>query len=175
MHGGTVEARSAGRGQGSEFIVHLPLVRSQNMEPTEGTERMASAPRLSDLDARLRILVVDDNIDAAQSLAKMLEMLGHEPLLAYDGQDAFELALRHRPDVLFLDIGLPRMNGYQVCESLRRAGLWGQQIAAVTGYGQESDRRRSAEAGFDTHLVKPVNQQIIQQVLQNHAVRPRKK
>jgi CheY-like chemotaxis protein len=163
LHGGTVEAHSAGRGQGSEFTVRLPLASraETTLNPDLPQEKAATQ--------RLGILVVDDNIDAARTLAKLLEILGHQTFLAHDGQDAIEQALRHRPDIVFLDIGLPRGNGYQVCESLRGAGLTRQLIVACTGYGRENDRQLSSDAGFDVHLVKPVSLSTIQNLLAMHA------
>ena len=164
MHGGTIEARSSGRGQGSEFIVRLPCAPEPvaALPAAEPARPPATAPGL-------RVLVVDDNVDAARTLTKMLQLLGHQTLIAHDGRDAVDVALRERPDVLLLDVGLPGLNGYQVCQSLRRQGLTDKLIVAVTGYGQDSDRRLTAEAGFDIHLVKPVGMQTIQELLANHA------
>jgi CheY-like chemotaxis protein len=164
LHGGTVEAHSAGRGQGSEFIARLPLAARPETTPSA-----PDRPREKTSGQRLGILVVDDNVDAARTMAKMLEILGHETFLAHDGQEALDNALRHQPDIVFLDIGLPRGNGYQVCESLRRAGLTSQLIVAVTGYGRENDRQLSADAGFDVHLVKPVSLSTIQDLLATRA------
>jgi CheY-like chemotaxis protein len=165
MHGGTVEAHSAGRGQGSEFVVRLPCApdAAPAATPPDG-------PHATSVSG-LKVLVVDDNVDAARSLSKILEILGNRTLLAHHGQEAIDVALRERPDIVFLDIGLPGRNGYQVCQALRAAGLTGQLIAAVTGYGQDNDRQLAAEAGFDLHLVKPVSLQTIQQLLAAHAAK----
>ena len=152
MHGGTVEARSAGAGLGSQFVVRLPIV-------IDGQE--AATPMQTAAEGRMpthRILVVDDNQDSAASLAMLLQITGHETYTAHDGAAAFEAAEKHRPDVVLLDIGLPALNGYEVCRRLRNQP-WGKKIViiALTGWGQEEDRRKSREAGFDGHLVKPVD------------------
>ena len=160
MHGGTVHAHSAGRGHGSEFSVEIPCaaapVRSEADDDPASTADSASSAR---------ILVVDDNQDAARTLGMLLTVLGHDVLLAHDGDQAIEVALRERPEVVFLDIGLPRRSGYEVCRVLRDRGLGQALIVAVTGYGQEQDRLRSDESGFDGHLVKPVGLHAIQKVL----------
>jgi PAS domain S-box-containing protein len=152
LHGGRVQARSAGAGQGSEFVVRLPVVidRPEPLPPEGPAEERRAA------DKR-RILVVDDNRDSAESLALLLRLTGHEADLAYDGQEAVEVAAQRRPDVILLDIGLPRLNGYDVCRRIREQP-WGKGVVilALTGWGQEEDRRKSGEAGFNGHLVKPV-------------------
>ncbi|MFO0877464.1 MAG: PAS domain S-box protein [Gemmataceae bacterium] len=156
MHGGTVEARSDGPGHGAEFVVRLPTI--------EETVAAASDPP-DDPAARkssLRILVVDDNRDGADSLSMMLRILGNETHTAYDGQEGVEKAERVRPHVILFDIGLPRLNGYEACRHIRRQ-VWGKSIVllALTGWGQDEDRRRSQEAGFDHHLVKPVDPEML--------------
>jgi PAS domain S-box-containing protein len=152
MHGGTVEARSAGEGHGSTFAVRVPAL--------QGCVPVAAAPA-SETPANgapHRILVVDDNKDSADSLAMLLELTGHEVFKAHDGQEAFAAAEQHRPDVILLDIGLPVLNGHDVCRRIRQEA-WGQAMVliALTGWGQDEDRRRSQDAGFDGHLVKPVD------------------
>jgi PAS domain S-box-containing protein len=149
MHGGTVEARSAGLGKGSEFVVRLPVA-----EPSLPTPA-APAAESSSSHGR-RILVVDDNADSAVSLATLLQLAGHHAIAAHDGVSAIETAEKHRPDVVLLDIGLPQMNGYEVCRRLRELP-WGKDLVviAVTGWGQGDERRTWQEAGFDAHLVKP--------------------
>jgi PAS domain S-box-containing protein len=150
MHGGSIEAHSAGEGQGSEFIVRLPTVDAP-------AARMAQPAAVPSEPPAQRILVVDDNADSAESLAMLLKMSGHEVLTAHDGEAAIRAADAHRPDLVLLDIGLPKVNGHDVCRHIR-AQPWGHDITlvALTGWGQENDRRRSHEAGFDGHLVKPV-------------------
>jgi CheY-like chemotaxis protein len=151
MHGGSVEARSGGLGMGSEFTVRLPV---------EGESRQAvPAP---DAEATLpvtgrRILVVDDNRDAATSLATLLELTGHEAHVAYDGAEAIDKATTLRPHVVLLDIGLPEINGYEAARLIRKEP-WGKSmtLVALTGWGQEEDLAKSRDAGFDRHLVKPV-------------------
>jgi PAS domain S-box-containing protein len=152
MHGGSVEARSAGEGQGSEFVVTLPIA-------IERAKGLAPAPTAAEGPVQThRILVVDDNHDAASSLAMLLEATGHESYMAHDGAAALEAAEKHRPEVVLLDLGLPTLNGYDVCRRLREEP-WGKDmvLVALTGWGQDEDRRRSEQAGFDGHLVKPVD------------------
>jgi PAS domain S-box-containing protein len=167
MHGGTVEARSGGRGQGSEFIVRLPLA-----EPMESTgEGAAPADAAGDWEGLTgvrprRVLVTDDNVDAATSLAMMLELMGNEIRVAHNGLEAIAAAEDFRPDVILLDIGMPRLNGYDACRRIREQP-WGRGafIVALTGWGQEEDKRRSREAGFDHHLVKPVDPALLGRLL----------
>ncbi|MEX1231695.1 MAG: response regulator, partial [Planctomycetaceae bacterium] len=164
LHGGSVEARSAGIGLGSEFFIRLPRLPAavpMNCLPAPPQDVLMPAGHL--------ILVVDDNLDAARSLGMLLKLLGHKVVLAHDGQQAIEVALRERPEVIFLDIGLPRLDGYQACRSLRQHGFTREMIVAITGYGQEDDRNRSKDAGFSSHLVKPVELTAIQQLLADFA------
>lgn len=159
LHGGSVEAFSAGRGQGSEFAVHLPLMRAPD-------KSAAADPPARSSVARLRLLVVDDNQDAADSAALLLRRAGHEVRTAYSGSEALEAALAERPDAVLLDLGLPEIDGYEVARRLRqKSGFDDVLLVALTGYGQESDRQRSQEAGCDAHLVKPVNIKKIEEVL----------
>jgi PAS domain S-box-containing protein len=162
LHGGTVEARSAGIGMGSEFIVRLPvanvpLAREPEAPPSRTTATSAQ---------KRRILVVDDNRDAADSLALMLKVVGHETRTAYDGLEATQAAAAILPEVILLDIGLPKMNGYEVAKHIRQQS-WGSGIAliALTGWGQEEDKRRAFEAGFDHHLTKPVQAVALEKLL----------
>jgi PAS domain S-box-containing protein len=152
MHGGSVEARSEGQGKGSEFEVRLPILTevTHQATPASSTTPPPSASR--------RILVVDDNVDSAESLTMLLEITGNQTYIAHDGIEALEVADRYRPEIVLLDIGLPRLNGYEVCRRIRTQS-WGKDIKviALTGWGQDEDRRKSQEAGFDGHLVKPVN------------------
>jgi CheY-like chemotaxis protein len=151
LHGGTVEARSAGPGQGSEFVVRLPAL------PGPPPAAPPAPPGL-DLSRRLPILVVDDNRDAAHSLARLLRVLHYEVETAHDGPSALAASSAFRPRVVLLDIGMPGMSGYEVARQLRqRCGRGEVLLIALTGYGTEDDRLRSAEAGFDAHLTKPVD------------------
>jgi PAS domain S-box-containing protein len=151
MHGGTVEARSEGVNRGSEFTLRLPL------ESRSGAERSAErrAPRRPGV-AR-RVLVVDDNVDAATMLDMLLRSLGHETRVAHEGAAALRIAEEFHPDIVLLDIGMPGIDGYEVARRLRASRNRPMRIVAVTGWGQEADRERSREAGFDLHLVKPVD------------------
>ncbi len=160
MHGGAVEARSDGEGQGSTFVVTLPTIPDGVHAAEE-----ASPPTLPALPAR-RILVVDDSRDGAESLAMMLELTGHEVALAYDGFEAIERAAQFRPDVILMDVGMPRLNGLDAARRIR-GEPWGQAatIIALTGWGQECDREQSREAGCDGHLVKPVALDELRQML----------
>jgi PAS domain S-box-containing protein len=162
MHGGSVAARSAGHGLGSEFVVRLPVVVESRAQPmTLGGDTLRSVPA-----AGRRILVVDDNHDAARTLAQVLKLLGHEARTVHDGGAAVDAAEQYRPELMLLDIGLPVMNGYDVAKEIRKRA-WGRDIVivALTGWGQEGDRRRSQEAGIDNHLVKPVDLATLETLL----------
>jgi len=156
MHGGSVEAWSEGLDRGSEFIVRLPVLIETPVTPLlkPAVEPSSITPR--------RFLIVDDNKDAAMSLARLLKINDHETRIAYDGFEAVEAAQEFNPEVILLDIGLPRLNGYDACRRIREQP-WGKNmlIVALTGWGQEEDRRKSQEAGFDYHLVKPVDYQTL--------------
>jgi PAS domain S-box-containing protein len=159
LHGGTVEAASPGLGRGSTFTVRLPRVDAG--EPA--AERAREAPRGG---VGRRVLVVDDNVDGAQSMGMVLELLGHEVRLAHDGLEALELARAFRPEVAVLDIGLPGMSGYELARRFRAEPALAQTLLiALTGWGSEDDQRKSAEAGFDAHLTKPVDGAAVQQAL----------
>lgn len=167
LHGGSVEAYSAGPGQGSEFIVRLPALRA----PAE-TNDGQSLPRPSAVGGRsFRVLVIDDNVDAAESLALVLRSAGHEVAVTHNGPSALATAPDFRPEVVFLDIGLPGgMDGYEVARHLRRqSGTRPILLVAVTGYGQEEDRQHAREAGFDRHVVKPADPGEIQRLLETWA------
>jgi PAS domain S-box-containing protein len=150
LHGGRVEVSSAGLGSGSTFHVRLPM-------PAEPLALPKAPGPAKQPASRRRVLVVDDNRDGADSLAMLLNLAGHETRLAFDGFEAIAAAEEYRPDVVLLDLGLPKMNGYDTCRSIRSLpGGREAIIIATTGWGQEEDRRKSTEAGFDAHLVKPV-------------------
>jgi signal transduction histidine kinase len=168
MHGGTVAAASAGPGLGSEFIIRLP-VSVERADEADGAGAGPGEPPGRDapgLAARRRILVADDNLDALETLATLLALDGHEVYRARDGAEAFEVAQRERPEVALLDIGMPRANGYEVATRIRREP-WGRSttLVALTGWGQDADRRRSEAAGFDMHLTKPVDPKVVSDLL----------
>ncbi len=163
MHGGGVEARSEGAGKGSEFVVRLPVLEGE--PPIIGDDAGAEQDVRLPAPSR-RVLVVDDNADGAEMLAEFLRAEGHEVRTAHDGPAALQAAESFRPEVVFLDIGLPRMDGYEIARRLRQqAELKSSFLVALTGYGQEEDRRRTEEAGFDAHLVKPADPDELQRLL----------
>jgi PAS domain S-box-containing protein len=150
LHGGTVDARSGGEGQGSEFVVRLPLPGVRPLHADDGKDAITRG------SSTRRVLVVDDNADAAESLAQLLTLKGHEVRVAYDGLSGVELARAFGPDVVLLDIGMPGLDGYAVARRLREQDeRHALRLVALTGYGQVDDRRRAHEAGFDDHVVKP--------------------
>ncbi len=164
MHGGRVEAHSPGPGQGSEFVVRLPVVAAPAPRPPSWT--ITPAGEGGAALSGCRILVVDDSHDTAESLAMILRLSGHEVHLAFDGPGAIAAALTHRPDVALLDIGLPGMNGYEVARCLREDhGLTQTVLVALTGWAQTEDRRRAQEVGFAHHLVKPVEPEALHRLL----------
>ena len=163
LHGGRVEAHSQGPGQGSEFVVRLPSLPEA---PSGLLPEPPTAPAKA--SRRLRVLVVDDNFDAAETMAMLIELDGHETQIAHDGIEAVAVALAVRPDVVLLDIGLPRLNGYEACRAMRKGGLADALIIATTGYGQDEDRRQSREAGFDSHQLKPLSLPTIQELVRRH-------
>jgi CheY-like chemotaxis protein len=153
MHGGRIDVTSDGTGLGSEFSVRLPLCAAPSVE-ADVVDRAGAFHR----PARRRVLVADDNIDGAESLRLNLEIQGHDARAVFDGAAALALAEEFRPEIMVLDLGMPKLDGYQVCRRVRECS-WGDDVTiiALTGWGQEQDRRRTLEAGFDHHLVKPVD------------------
>ncbi|HTE53501.1 MAG TPA: ATP-binding protein [Kofleriaceae bacterium] len=162
LHGGTVEVQSEGPGQGSEFTVVLPEIAARDAD--SGSGRNTAEPHDGRPSGPRRILVVDDNEDLAALIGELLEIHGHQVELAHDGPTAIETAARFQPDVALLDIGLPAMDGYEVAAQLR-ATADPIVLVAVSGYGQAADRQRSEEAGFTAHLVKPVNPDLLAQLV----------
>jgi CheY-like chemotaxis protein len=170
LHEGSVSARSDGPGRGSEFVVRLPAAAEQPAAPpaTAPTPSPGASPS-ADGRRHSRILVVDDNRDLAQGLARLLRMLGHEVKVAHDGPEGIEAARDYRPDVILLDIGLPRLDGYSVARALRQEEAFRDTlIIAISGYGQEEDRLRSIEAGMNHHLTKPVDITTINELITPH-------
>jgi PAS domain S-box-containing protein len=168
LHGGAVEARSDGPGKGSEFVVALPLLAAP--PPDEAPGEAAGRPARA---APRRVLVVDDHVDAAESLAMLLRVQGHEVRVAHDGPAALRLAEADPPEIAFLDIGMPGMTGHELARRFReREGLRGVTLVAMTGWGQAEDRRRTSEAGFDHHLVKPADLDALQALLAGDGVSP---
>jgi CheY-like chemotaxis protein len=161
LHGGTIEARSGGADKGSEFIVRLPVAEAPVAQPGSQPDRV-----IADAAGNVRILVVDDLRDAADSMAMMLETMGHDVRTAYDGLEAVQNEATFQPNIILLDIGLPRMNGYEVARRIRDEP-WGGNVAlvALTGWGQDADKRQSLEAGFDHHLTKPVDLVALEKLL----------
>jgi CheY-like chemotaxis protein len=159
LHGGDIEVLSPGRGQGATFTIRLPLKREPPaLQPT------AQFPVRS--NKAVRVLIIEDQRDAAESLRILLELLGHHVLVAYTGTEGVRVAHEWRPEVVLCDIGLPGMDGYGVAGELRRDPTTaGAQLIAISGYGEDVDRRRSEQAGFDHHLTKPVDPAILQPML----------
>ncbi len=164
LHGGTLEARSEGLGKGSEFIVSLPGLPTGDA----GSLHESSSARPSDGEgnSRRRVLIVDDNKDSAEVLGILVGVWGHDVAMAHDGVTALEVAARHSPEVVLLDLGLPRLNGYEVARRIREdPALCGALLIAVSGYGKPEDHRRTKEVGFDHHLVKPVDPAVLESLL----------
>ena len=160
MHGGSVEARSQGLGRGSEFVVHLPAIEPPSVRAAP------AASRTPEMQGARRILVVDDNRDSAEGLALLLKFGGHDVQVAFDGDSAIELAAKQRSSVVFLDLGLPGKDGFVIARQLRELPeTAGATIVALTGYGSDEDRKRTREAGFDHHLVKPASHAAIDRIV----------
>ena len=158
MHGGRLTAYSAGLGMGSEFAIRLPLYNGRTLQALS----TANSEVNSAAEDRCRILVVDDLRDSADSLAMLLQAKGHAVHVAYEGEQAVLLAQQFRPDVALIDLGMPKVDGYEVCRRIR-GHAWGagMTLIAQTGWGQEFDRRRTQAAGFDQHMVKPLEMDLL--------------
>jgi signal transduction histidine kinase/ActR/RegA family two-component response regulator len=166
LHGGRVTVSSAGVGLGSEFTIHLPRSLVDIGEINEPTPARPKSAESTDL----KILMADDNRDAVDSLAMVLQLAGYDVLVAYDGKEALMLAERHRPDVVVLDIGMPGMTGYEVARAIRQLdGCKSMYLIAITGWGQADDKERAGAAGFDHHLTKPIDPQRVEELLQRLA------
>jgi CheY-like chemotaxis protein len=162
LHHGTLEGKSEGAGKGSEFLVRLPMSEAASAAAPPKQRPEASAAK----NPARRVLVVDDNVDAAAMLSALVRTLGHEVVTVHDGIEALQVSEGFRPEVIMLDIGMPGMNGYEVARRLRQRNRTPQPVlVAVTGWGKPDDEMRSREAGFDAHLVKPVEEPKIRQVL----------
>jgi CheY-like chemotaxis protein len=166
LHGGDVRATSAGLGLGSEFTVRLPL--AERRLPAASAQVIASGHSRSSARTR-NVLIVEDSADIRESLQELLEGLGHRVEAAADGEQALVRALAQRPDVALVDIGLPRIDGYEVARRMREALGTDVLLLALTGYGQPEDRARAAEAGFDLHLTKPVELDTLELLLNDTA------
>jgi CheY-like chemotaxis protein/two-component sensor histidine kinase len=163
LHGGTITAESPGQGKGSTFTIRLPLAADDAEQGAPATSKVPSAH--TPMFGR-RVLVVDDNVDGAETLAMVLRISGHETRTAHTGPEALNTARPFKPEVVFLDIGLPGMNGYEVAKRMRaEPSLSNAVLVALTGWGSEYDRRRSIQAGFDFHLTKPVEATTIDNIL----------
>ena len=160
MHGGRIEAQSAGPGCGSEFTIRIPVLHGA--EDSAGGQPSAGMRHA----VRRRVLVVDDNADAADTLAALVRALGGEARTATDGAGAVECAVDFSPDVILLDIGMPGMDGYETCRRIREHAFGKRAfIIAITGWGQDSDKVRATEAGFDAHLTKPADPAVLERLL----------
>jgi CheY-like chemotaxis protein len=167
LHGGQIEARSAGLGLGSEFLVRLPVVEAlgqEQLDPSDQEDEQES----SSAGPKYRILVADDNRDSADSLSTLLELRDYEVQTAYDGFEALQLASSFRPRVSLLDIGMPRINGYDSARRIRQQE-WGKDmiLIAITGWGQDEDKQIALEAGFDYHLTKPIDPSDLEKLLKS--------
>jgi CheY-like chemotaxis protein/two-component sensor histidine kinase len=175
MHGGSVEARSEGPGRGSQFTVRLPLLSTEEFKMTVAPTRdplPAAAAAAPAEENALRILVVDDNQDSACSMTLLLELQGHQVHVAHAGQAALQIASQCNPEVILLDIGMPGMNGYEVAKHLRSQPAFSDTLLiAVTGYGRASDVKQTESAGFDHHLVKPIDYDKLQSLLEARSSR----
>ena len=169
LQGGTLSAASPGSGLGSRFTIELPLMQPERVERASSDASSSVV-----MQNPKRVLVVDDNRDAGDSLAALIELLGHQATVLHDGRDALTVALSHAPDLILLDIGLPGMDGYEVARRLRATRETEKiRLIACTGYGREDDVRRINDAGFDGYLVKPVSAAQLEQVLTGAPFNPR--
>jgi CheY-like chemotaxis protein len=169
MHGGSVEAQSEGAGRGAEFAIRLP--RAVATVPTKEQQPLSARNEHS---GRVKVLVVDDNVDLVEMLSMVIEAAGHYVRKAFDGRSGISAALEYQPDLILLDVGMPDLKGTEVAKELRRhRELAGARIVALTGWGQPDDRQRTAAAGFDDHLTKPADPGQIQQILEEVAGRVR--
>ena len=166
MHGGTIEAHSDGVGKGSVFSVWLPIaVKTESSRPASGTHAATPSVRAA---ANCRVPLVDDNRDLTRSMVRLIRLFGHDVRVAFDGPEAVEIGAEFKPDVVLMDIGLPKLNGYEAAREMRSTP-WGERmtLVAVTGWGREIDVRRSHESSFYRHLTKPVEPDVLEALLSN--------
>jgi CheY-like chemotaxis protein len=149
LHARSLEARSEGHGRGSQFVIRVPLATTQSVAPTE--------TRAEDKRLERRVLVIDDNQDAANAMAMLIEDMGGHASVAYDGDSALAMLQQHEPEVVLLDIGMRGMDGDETCQRIRRVLRNRVLLVALTGYGREQDKERATRAGFDAHLTKPAD------------------
>jgi CheY-like chemotaxis protein len=167
MHGGTIEASSEGAGRGSSFTIRIPVRTSASVQPALDDGRDEVRPCVG-----RRVLVIDDNVDAADTLVALVVALGGEATAAYNGRDGLRRAVEFRPDVVLLDIGMPDLDGYETCRLLRDEAVGRTAfVAAVTGFGQRQDRERALADGFDAHLTKPADPRILEEMVAGAPVR----
>ena len=160
MHGGRIDVRSAGPGSGSEFTICMPVLAAVESFAENATEAVVPA------EVKRRVLIVDDNADAADTLASLVRALGGDARTAADGPSGIQCAAEFAPDVILLDIGMPEMDGYEACRRIRQTQLGTRPlIVALSGWGQDGDKRRAAEAGFDAHLTKPADPIVLERLL----------
>jgi CheY-like chemotaxis protein len=163
-HGGSVEAHSDGLGKGSTFVVRLPRAVRVDLHAQAPAVAPSAPPLLTGTGKR--VLIVDDNVDACETLAMMLELLGQQTRQAHEGTGALQAAQEYKPELIFMDIGLPGLTGHEVAERMRRElGMTETYIVALSGYGTEEDRRKSLFAGFDNHFVKPLDPSALPGIL----------
>jgi CheY-like chemotaxis protein len=158
LHGGTIEAFSEGTGCGSRFVIQLPLLEAATQQAARASAGSRSSPTR-------RVLIAEDNVDAAEMMRVMLGLYGHEVRVAADGAEAVAVARTFRPHIAFIDIGMPRLDGYEVADRIRRMDGPPIVLVALTGWGQDEDKRRSREAGFDHHLTKPPEPDVVQRLI----------
>ncbi|HEY6395464.1 MAG TPA: ATP-binding protein, partial [Candidatus Binataceae bacterium] len=164
VHGGSVRAESQGIGKGSQFEIRLPAIEAAQSRVAPSCERRLSAARRAPLSTR--VLIVDDNEDAATTLSEMLDEIGYSTRVSFDARSALQIVSEFVPDIMLVDIGLPVMDGYQLARQLRQMPeLISVRLLALTGYGQESDRQRALRSGFDDHLVKPIDMEALLSIL----------
>jgi CheY-like chemotaxis protein len=168
LHGGSVSANSAGEGHGTEVVVRLPIVAQPLAEAQPDETNMTMTQ-----DDSIRFLIVDDNVDAANTLAELLELSGCHARAVYSGDEATRVGEGVAPDIVLLDLGMPGMDGFEAAKRLRQTE-WGSRakLVAVTGWGQQADRKKTADAGFDGHLVKPVDLDVVLQLMELVESRP---